>query len=1055
MKRAAIFIFISLASLGFAALIPATLPIAPAVSAAGNSFNPFFSADARHLIFVSHANNLVTNDDVGLWLDVFARDLVSGNTVLVSVSTNGFGGANGDANFPSVSSNGQFIAFASRASNLVAGDTNNASDVFVRDLVNGTTRLVSVDTNGTSPFDLEPARNTPLSSHPLISADGRRVFFESRATTLVPTGTLFRSVNIYARDLLSNSTALVGLAPTNNGNPGTCELSSITPDGRFTAFLTSQSVYRGQATNIFVHDLQTGETTLASSNIATLLGENNPYRCPSAALSADGRYVAFVVIPLSPPATPLVMRHDLQSGTTLVLSSNATNTANGVQISADGRFVLFEEMNGNVANVRLWDAQSGTTNITGCAAESDTRNPSMTSDAGRIAFLACSNIYIWDRLSGLSSLVTSVSETNTPLHADSPFVFPVMSADGTNIAFHTISGGLVADDLNGASDIFMCTANAEPTELITKATPSRPASTSPAHSFLGLNSISGDGRFIVTLRYDDPAAFRDTNGWWDVFVNDAVTGKSAIASISSNVYVTNYDGGTQPTVFFIDNTNVFYEPVISADGSTISATRSSPGNTRIYVAMTTNAFAGTGMTLASRGVNVSEDGNSSSPFLNSNGLLLVFTSTSTDLVPGSSGGIFPDVFLRRTTVLTNGLLSGTNELISVSLSGTEGNNQSGPGFISPDSRWVIFESRASNLTPDNTGGVPSLFARDLWSNTTHLLSVPMYLGFSLSVSPGSARTSGDSRFVVFMEQQSASTLPKLIIIHDLLAHTNMLFENGSNLINPVLGRSGRFVAYQQRDLGSALDQIYVRDLQNGHTDLVSVDATGGMGNQRSTSPLIGGDDRYIVFQSQASNLVPNDSNNAMDIFVRDRLLGITMLVSANTQGLPGNGPSSRPVIAADGRTVAFQSFATDLVTGDYNDKRDIFVLKLGGVDTEPDGMDDDWEVAYFSNLSRDGTGDFDNDGSTDLAEFLAGTDPTNNDSVFRVLTVTPMGGNSARLMWTGNPDRTYRVEFKDDLSAADWTVLNGTISWNGSTASMTDAGAGSSAHRYYRVLRLP
>src|SRR5881394_248228 len=109
-------------------------PAQSSASAAGSSFNPIFSADGQHLVFVSHANNLVTNDDLGLSLDVFVRDLVNTNTVLVSVSTNGFGGANWDANYSSVSSNGQFIAFASRASNLAPGDTNGAIDVFVRDV---------------------------------------------------------------------------------------------------------------------------------------------------------------------------------------------------------------------------------------------------------------------------------------------------------------------------------------------------------------------------------------------------------------------------------------------------------------------------------------------------------------------------------------------------------------------------------------------------------------------------------------------------------------------------------------------------------------------------------------------------------------------------------------------------------------------------------------------------------------------------------------------------------------------------------------------------------
>src|SRR5687768_12284614 len=80
-------------------------PVRPGDSAAGNSFNPTFSADGRHLVFVSQANNLVTNDDHGLALDVFVRDLMTSNTVLVSVSASGTGGANDSANFPTISSN--------------------------------------------------------------------------------------------------------------------------------------------------------------------------------------------------------------------------------------------------------------------------------------------------------------------------------------------------------------------------------------------------------------------------------------------------------------------------------------------------------------------------------------------------------------------------------------------------------------------------------------------------------------------------------------------------------------------------------------------------------------------------------------------------------------------------------------------------------------------------------------------------------------------------------------------------------------------------------------
>src|SRR6266566_2378358 len=96
----------------------------PNIAASGNSYAPSFSADGRFIVFVSHANNLVTNDDLAPYLDLFVRDLVASNTVLVSVNTTGLGGGNADANSPSISSNGQFVVFASMASNLVNNDTN-------------------------------------------------------------------------------------------------------------------------------------------------------------------------------------------------------------------------------------------------------------------------------------------------------------------------------------------------------------------------------------------------------------------------------------------------------------------------------------------------------------------------------------------------------------------------------------------------------------------------------------------------------------------------------------------------------------------------------------------------------------------------------------------------------------------------------------------------------------------------------------------------------------------------------------------------------------------
>src|SRR5439155_22178261 len=142
-----------------------------------------------------------------------------------------------------------------------------------------------------------------------------------------------------------------------------------------------------------------------------------------------------------------------------------------------------------------------------------------------------------------------------------------------------------------------------------------------------------------------------------------------------------------------------------------------------------------------------------------------------------------------------------------------------------------------------------------------------------------------------------------------------------------------------------------------------------------------------------------ETERGTDLFVRDLWGGATMLVSRNSEGHgSGNALCSTPVLSADGRTVFFQSFASDLVPGDFNQTRDIFALKLAGQDSDGDGMDDDWEMAYFNTLARDGRGDFDNDGQTDFQEFRAGTNPANDNSVLRVLTLTPLLGGGKTLL---------------------------------------------------------
>ena len=158
------------------------LPLAP-LGGGGDAGLPILSPDGRYVVFASNAANLVRASDnapltlaVPATVNVYLRDRASATTALVSANPDGKGG-NGDSLPLAVSTNGQFVLFQSAADDLVANDTNNASDVFVRDVVNQTTLLVSVNTNGASGND--------ASRDAVMTPGGRFVAFVSDATDLV------------------------------------------------------------------------------------------------------------------------------------------------------------------------------------------------------------------------------------------------------------------------------------------------------------------------------------------------------------------------------------------------------------------------------------------------------------------------------------------------------------------------------------------------------------------------------------------------------------------------------------------------------------------------------------------------------------------------------------------------------------------------------------------------------------------------------------------------------------------------------------------------------
>jgi Tol biopolymer transport system component len=379
----------------------------------GVSFDSSISADGRYVAFASSASNLVSGDTNGAQ-DIFVKDLQTGTTKLISVANDGTQG-NRNSKAPSISADGRYVAFKSYASNLVSGDTNGAQDIFVNDLQTGTTKCISVASDGTQGNSYSDALS--------ISADGRYVAFESHASNLV-SGDTNRFFDIFVNDLQTGTTKLISVASDGTQGNSSSSHPSISADGRYVAFESSSSNLVSGGTNgaqgIFVNDLQTGTTKLISVASDGTQGSSLSYH-PS--ISADGRYVAFHsyarnLVSGATNSTADIFVKDLQTGTIKQISVASDGTQGNYDsyrpsISADGRYVAFYSRASNLV--------SGDTN-------------------------GAQDIFVNDLQTGITKLI-SVASNETP---ERP-----ISADGRYVTFPSNASNLVSGDTNDTADIFI------------------------------------------------------------------------------------------------------------------------------------------------------------------------------------------------------------------------------------------------------------------------------------------------------------------------------------------------------------------------------------------------------------------------------------------------------------------------------------------------------------------------------------------------------------------------------------------------------------------------
>lgn len=363
---------------------------------------PAVSADGRYVAFVSRADNLVPNDTNGVD-DIFVRDTQMGTTIRVSVASNG-DQSNGASMMPKISADGQAIVFLSTADNLVAGDTNGIVDVFVHELTTGDTIGVSLDPGS------EQLDGAGMNVAPSISADGQYVAY---AKGLSP------YFYIYLRDLQGQTTTAVG-------SPAYRSLA-LSADGQYLAFDTRADIVdvdHNYDDDVYVYDRDTTELTLVSVTSGGTIGNFNS--SGGVAISGDGRYVAFTSFAtnLSGEATSDfdndIIVHDRQTGTTIAVSNPSLSNGSSSMptISSDGRFVAFYSTASNL----------------------------VADDSNSLG-----DIFVYDQQTGQRFLASVDSAGN---QANGVSQNPAMAANGNAVVYISAATDLVPDDDNGQIDVF-------------------------------------------------------------------------------------------------------------------------------------------------------------------------------------------------------------------------------------------------------------------------------------------------------------------------------------------------------------------------------------------------------------------------------------------------------------------------------------------------------------------------------------------------------------------------------------------------------------------------
>lgn len=620
------------------------------------------------------------------------------------------------------------------------------------------------------------------------------------------------------------------------------------------------------------------------------------------ALDQDGSHCAFWSAASNLVANDVngfgdVFVRDIEAGTTRLVSVNSSgeqgdeDSLPDLAISADGQIVVFTSVASNLV--------PGDTN-------------------GRI------DVFAHDCGTGITTRVSVDSAGAQALGGHS--TGPDVSADGRYVVFQSRAANLAPGDTNGRTDVFL---HDRTTGITSRVSVSEAGAEADHHCYDP--RISGNGAVVVfhSRATNLLATGPDNNGQDDVLVHVVATGAIEKVSVDSSGIPGNDDSryadidATGRVICFESDANNLVPGDTNNDDDVFCHDRQTGITTRIN----TTPVGGQALSGAGDYVAVSDDGTQ-----------FVFTQSDGGLTPDGRGQPSRRNMIHK-DLNSGAVVVGTRSLRRDEADGDSGTADGGVS-VSRSGRWIVFVSKAGNLVPGDENNLGDLFRHDVLSGeTTRMLEHP---GEGVLDAFSELTVSDDGRFVCFLSRNDAllgtgndTNRVADVFVYDVergVTERVSVNTDGTPTDAPAelprMSRDGRFVVFESR--GPALadsktgynPEIFLHDRDAGTTKRVVIDDQGRLSGASCYRPDLSHDGRFITFETGAA-LVADDTNGVSDIYVRDMQGGIRR-VSVDSAGAQATGDSGDARISGDGRFIAFNSLADDLVANDTNGRPDIF-----------------------------------------------------------------------------------------------------------------------------------